>query len=125
MTPSGLSSVLQITGVENQLAIFEVNLHFPVVRVLEQGMLRFCTTGGFAFLLTRFDKAHLVLFPCDVSKTGRLLAIEASDKFQERLFDVKEDRVVPPCVATLFKGKFAVYKQMVQSTVTGVAEDTC
>ena len=96
ITPSGRSSVLQITGGKDQFTIFEVHLHLPVIRVLEEGMLRFRSVRRFAFLFTRFNKAHL-LFPCDVRKAGRFLAIEVTDKFQESLFDVQEDRVVPLC----------------------------
>jgi len=77
--------------------------------------LRFCSPAltkliWYSFLATSAKQAFL--------------AIEVTDKFQERLFDVEEDRVVPPCVTTLVKSKFAVHKQMMQRAVVSVAEDT-
>ena len=109
---------------ENQLAIFEIHLHFPVVRVLKKSMLRSRALRGLVFAFASFDKTHLVLLSGDISKASRLLAVEVANKFQECLFNVKEDRVVPPRVATLIKSEFAVYKKVVQGTGAGIAEGT-
>ena len=81
-TLSRTPSVQQLLSNELHEKLFEQVKAKSSVRSRGVLKVRFRAAGRLAFLFTGFDETHLVLFPRDVGKTSRFLAVKVADKFQ-------------------------------------------
>ena len=57
-----------------------------------------------------------------LARTKRFLAVEFLDQPREGWFNIGENRVMPPGVATLVQGKLAIHQEVVKSALFVEAE---
>ncbi len=79
-------------------------------------------TSGYILVLSLLYEACLERFAGTLSKIQWLLFVEVCNRFQQRIFNVNQYRVMPPVVPTLIQGILAVYKKVVEGALRRITQ---
>jgi len=102
-------------GRENSRFVFEINLNLPVIGIIKKTSSH-CGCGEL-FGLTFTHETDVKILLRYLGKDERFTAVENRKNIFNMMFDVHEHRVVPPSVATLFKGVLTVDQDMMQGAL--------